>query len=128
MIKRNQENKIPNKIISIICSVYLCYYIRLIDENKRTQLDNVLKPYLIKLVNLIKIPVHIKKEDTLNKPQVEELNITTDTTDTIDNSIASIKQEKTPNKTQADELNDASNDNLASKIENQYLKSFISKR
>ena len=121
---REQDTKKDNmekfdKIISIICSVYLCYYIRLIDENKRTQLDNVLKPHLIKLVNLIKIPVHIKKEDTLNKPQVEELNITTD------DSIASIKQEKTPNKTQADELNDASNDNLASKIENQYLKSFI---
>ena len=44
-----------DKILSIICSVYLCYYIRLIDEAKRAQFNNVLQPYLIKLVNLIQI-------------------------------------------------------------------------
>jgi hypothetical protein len=34
-----------DKILSIICSVYLCYYIRLIDENKRTQFNNTLQPF-----------------------------------------------------------------------------------
>ena len=50
-----------DKIISIICSVYLCYYIRLINENKRVEFNNQLKPYLITLVNSVKIPDLIKQ-------------------------------------------------------------------
>ena len=44
------------KIKSIICSIYLCYYIRLIDDTKRAQFDVQLRPILLKLVNSITIP------------------------------------------------------------------------
>ena len=42
-----------DKIISIICSVYLCYYIMLIDENKREEFNNKLKESLIILFNSV---------------------------------------------------------------------------
>ena len=48
----NRENKEKNnKLRSIICSIYLCYYIRLTDESKRTNFEIVLRPLLIKLIN-----------------------------------------------------------------------------
>ena len=48
----NRENKEKNnKLRSIICSIYLCYYIRLTDESKRTNFEVVLRPLLIKLIN-----------------------------------------------------------------------------
>ena len=51
--KINDEEKVKKiyKIKSIICSIYLCYYIRLIDENKRAEFDPRLKPILLELVN-----------------------------------------------------------------------------
>ena len=112
-----------DKILSIICSVYLCYYIRLIDEEKRTQFNNTLKDSLIELVNLIKIPEPIKQEEIPIKSQVDASNESMETT-TNDN-IASIIQEKTYNQSQIEESNETTNDNLASKIENKYFKSFI---
>ena len=45
----NNENN--NKIRSIICSIYLCYYIRLIDDAKRTNFESELRPILLQLVN-----------------------------------------------------------------------------
>ena len=41
-----------DKIISIICSVYLCYYIRLITDEKRGRFDNELQKLLLKIVNV----------------------------------------------------------------------------
>ena len=53
--KNNYTDKINNernnKLRSIICSIYLCYYIRLIDEKKRTKFDVELRKTLFKLVN-----------------------------------------------------------------------------
>ena len=57
--KNNQsKNKIDDdtkhyyKIKSIICSIYLCYYIRLITDEKRGRFDNELQKLLLKIVNV----------------------------------------------------------------------------
>ena len=39
------------KIKSIICSIYICYYVRLINVTKRTEFDIRLKEILLKLIN-----------------------------------------------------------------------------
>ena len=52
-IDTNKKEKLY-KIKSIICSIYLCYYIRLIDKTKRAQFDVQLRPILLNLVNSIK--------------------------------------------------------------------------
>ena len=44
------------KIKSIICSIYLCYYIRLNDDQKRAKFDVKLKEILLKLVNIAQEP------------------------------------------------------------------------
>ena len=55
--RKNKENNRGkndikfDKIKSIICSIYICYYIRLPDENKRNCLDYEIKPLLLKLIN-----------------------------------------------------------------------------
>ena len=46
------ETKKCFKIKSIICSIYLCYYIRLINDVKRGNFDNVLQKTLLKIVNV----------------------------------------------------------------------------
>ena len=59
-IKKRQKNesglddeiKKCFKIKSIICSIYLCYYIRLINDVKRGNFDNVLQKTLLKIVNV----------------------------------------------------------------------------
>ena len=48
---KRKDNLKNNKIRSIICSIYLCYYIRLIDDKKRTNFDVELRETLFKLVN-----------------------------------------------------------------------------
>ena len=45
--KNNDKN---NKIRSIICAIYLCYYIRLTDDFKRNNFELELKPKLLELV------------------------------------------------------------------------------
>jgi len=52
------------KIKSIICSIYLCYYIRLTDDSKRAQFDVQLRPILLKLVNSFVVPTDEKKYRT----------------------------------------------------------------
>ena len=48
----NRNNNIKNnKLRSIICSIYLCYYIRLTDQDKRFNFEASLRPTLLKLVN-----------------------------------------------------------------------------
>ena len=59
------------KIKSIICSLYLCYYIRLIDETKRTQFDIRLKPILLKLINVTQIS---EKEEDKEGSLIENIN------------------------------------------------------
>ena len=49
-LKRENREK-NNKLRSIICSIYLCYFIRLTDESKRTNFEVTLRPLLIKLIN-----------------------------------------------------------------------------
>ena len=46
--KNNEKN---NKIRSVICSIYLNYYIRLTDYKKRTNFENIIIPILLKLIN-----------------------------------------------------------------------------
>ena len=48
------DNEKNNKIRSIICSIYICYYIRLIDDNDRNQrpiFEAEIRALLLKLVN-----------------------------------------------------------------------------
>ena len=52
--KNNSGLEKFDKITSIICSVYLCYYIRLIGKKKRGEFNNQLRGPLIKLVNSFK--------------------------------------------------------------------------
>ena len=51
-IKINNEKKKVNKIKSIICSIYICYYFRLINEESRGSFDNTLKKILLKISNV----------------------------------------------------------------------------
>ena len=63
--KKNERKKKLYKIKSIICSIYLCYYFRLTDQNKRGNFDNELRNILLDLVNDVKN--EFKKEDeTIN--------------------------------------------------------------
>ena len=50
-IDNNDETKKVNKIKSIICSVYICYYIRLTEE-KRNDFENNLRKILLKIANV----------------------------------------------------------------------------
>ena len=47
----NESKKRLYKIKSIICSIYLCYYIRLIDEEKRSNFNYKLRDILLNIVN-----------------------------------------------------------------------------
>ena len=49
-IKR-RDNEKNNKLRSIICSIYLCYYIRLTNQNLRFTFESKLRPILLKLIN-----------------------------------------------------------------------------
>ena len=57
--KNEYENKVNNeknnKIRSIICSIYLCYYIRLTDPKVRSNFDVNLRIVLFQLINKEKI-------------------------------------------------------------------------
>ena len=68
------------KIISIICSIYLCYYIRLVDEAQRNEFNKILNQPLINLINNIEPDleknIKIKNEknyDIVNKIYYEPL-------------------------------------------------------
>ena len=97
--KSNNKNsmEIFDKIISIICSVYLCYYIRLIEETKRVEFNNQLRESLITLVNSVKICVNIKPDTKSDKDMEND----------------------------EDEDENKGKENLASKVENKSLKLFI---
>ena len=46
-----ENNKKNNKLRSIICSLYLCYYIRLTSQELRSSFEQKLRPILLKLIN-----------------------------------------------------------------------------
>jgi hypothetical protein len=46
---KTEEQKKANKIKSIICSIYLCYYIRIIDQNIRISFNKILKKNFIQI-------------------------------------------------------------------------------
>ena len=48
----DDDTKKIYKIKSIICSIYLCYYIRLINDEERKKFDNKLRKVLLELVNV----------------------------------------------------------------------------
>ena len=50
-LEKTLENRKLEKIKSIIISIYLCYYIRLVDDTTRNNFDGTLKPLMIDLVN-----------------------------------------------------------------------------
>ena len=50
-IEERNNNKNNNKIRSIICSIYLCYYIRLTEQEIRFNFEATLRPFILKLVN-----------------------------------------------------------------------------
>ena len=50
-VEKRINNKKNNKLRSIICSIYLCYYIRLTDQEIRFNFEAILRPILLKLVN-----------------------------------------------------------------------------
>jgi MoxR-like ATPase len=92
--KKINEEKF-DKTISIICSVYLCYYIRLINEKKRVELNNELRESLITLANSVQF-VEITKQD--------ENSSTTQDNENDDN---------------------IGKEDLVSKVDNKLLKNFI---
>ena len=47
-----ENNEMDNKLRSIICSIYLCYYIRLTNQDTRQAFENKLKSILLKLINI----------------------------------------------------------------------------
>ena len=49
--EKRVNNEKNNKLRSIICSIYLCYYVRLINQEIRFNFEMKLKPILLKLVN-----------------------------------------------------------------------------
>jgi transcriptional regulator with PAS, ATPase and Fis domain len=47
-----ENNEMDNKLRSIICSIYLCYYIRLTSQDTRQAFEIKLRPILLKLINI----------------------------------------------------------------------------
>ena len=74
--KRN-NNERNNKIRSIICSIYICYYVRLSDDMRRCNFENELRPILLKLVNNDKNIDHYRGalfEEIKNKDLKDEID------------------------------------------------------
>ena len=51
-VKIDDETKKANKIKSIICSIYLCYYIRLTNEDRRGNFEYALREILLQIANV----------------------------------------------------------------------------
>ena len=48
----NEDKKIVNKIKSIVCSIYICYYLKLKTKEKRNEFDYYIKKILFQLINV----------------------------------------------------------------------------
>ena len=71
-IKKRNDNPNNNKLRSIICSIYLCYYIRLTNQEVRFNFEATLRPILLKLVNS-KIDFIDKGEELIKEIKNKEL-------------------------------------------------------
>ena len=60
------------KIKSIICSIYLCYYIRLVQEEKRNNFNNRLQKALLKLVNSVE---NKAKDESIEEEKSENISL-----------------------------------------------------
>ena len=91
--ENENNNEKNNKIRSIICSIYLCYYIRLIDDLKRSNFEINLRATLLKLVNSkdeISKFEELNKIIRINEGDKEELEKITDSEKKIIDEILSI--------------------------------------
>jgi len=72
----DEEIKNVNKIKSIICSIYICYYIRLTDEEKRNNFEYTLREILLNITNVYceKINEESKKGDFCSQIRYKPLN------------------------------------------------------
>ena len=83
-----QDNEKNNKIRSIICSIYLCYYIRLVDDsktNRRNMFEREIRASLLKLVN--------SKDESSKLKELNEI-IRKDEGDNEDNTKINIYKKK----------------------------------
>ena len=69
--EQRSDNAKHNKIRSIICSTYICYYIRLTDEKKRSNFDNLLRNSLLKLI-INQLNDDMKGKDLMEQIKDEE--------------------------------------------------------
>jgi len=67
----DEETKKLNKIKSIICSIYICYYIRLTDEDRRGNFENKLRSILLEIANIYS---ENKEEENKNQIRYEKLH------------------------------------------------------
>ena len=51
IVTMKEDNVIAEKLKSIIISIYICYYIRLIDDQSRKEFDGQLQHFFVELVN-----------------------------------------------------------------------------
>ena len=65
--KLDKETEKVYKIKSIICSIYLCYFIRLTNEDKRGKFDAELQQILLEIAN---VNYEVKTEDEKNIPDL----------------------------------------------------------
>ena len=72
-INNNINTQKLDKILSIIISVYLCYYIRLIDEQKRFEFNMELRESLISLANSFEAEGKINEDDNNEYEEREDL-------------------------------------------------------
>ena len=84
---QNQNINNIDKIISIICSVYISYYIRLTDNNKRVEFNNNLRESLINLVNSVQYIENIKANEKVDKDDYDEIQQKEDLTSKIQNYL-----------------------------------------
>jgi len=111
------NNERNNKIRSIICSIYLCYYIRLVDEKKRTNFDVDLRKSIFKLVNTKEESLKLNEYKNIMKKlidgKLDEKNITEDEKKIIDDIIAIelTEEEKSLIDYNDDEKNKENNEN-----------------
>ena len=69
-IKRNGK---LDKINSIILSIYICYYIRLVDKKTRSNFESELNIYFKELMNYQKESEDVKSKDANVDEETEEI-------------------------------------------------------
>ena len=70
--KKRENIERNNKLRSIICSIIICYYIRLADDKKRSNFDIKIRTILLKLINE-ELKVENKGDDLIEQIKDENL-------------------------------------------------------